>query len=152
MAGSAHDRAMGSTPALGPVDFLVLTFPGTAVDETVAAALAEVVGKGLVTLLDLIVLTMDAAGTVTESEVDDDLAEVGLTGLTAADIDLVSDADVEVVRTSMVPGSTAVILVFEQTWATRLASAVRAAEGEVALHVPIPRDVVESAVSAAATT
>ncbi|GGN76846.1 DUF6325 family protein [Nocardia rhizosphaerihabitans] len=143
---------MGSTPALGPVDFLVLTFPGTAVDETVAAALAEVVGKGLVTLLDLIVLTMDAAGTVTESEVDDDLAEVGLTGLTAADIDLVSDADVEVVRTSMVPGSTAVILVFEQTWATRLASAVRAAEGEVALHVPIPRDVVESAVSAAATT
>jgi hypothetical protein len=143
---------MGSTPALGPVDFLVLTFPGTAVDETVADALTEVVGKGLVTLLDLIVLTMDAAGAVTESEVDDDLAEVGLTGLTAADIDLVSDADVEVVRASMVPGSTAVILVFEQTWATRLASAVRGAEGEVALHVPIPRDVVESAVSAAAST
>ncbi|MBW0271731.1 hypothetical protein ATM97_13720 [Nocardia sp. MH4] len=142
---------MGSTPALGPVDFLVLTFPGTAVDATVADALAEVVGNGLVTLLDLIVLTMDEAGTITESEIDDDLVEVGLTGLTAADIDLVSAADVEVVRTSMAPGSTAVILVFEQTWAARLAAAVRDARGEVTLHVQVPRDVVESAVSAATT-
>ncbi|MEV0059697.1 DUF6325 family protein [Nocardia sp. NPDC050718] len=142
---------MGTTPALGPVDFLVLTFPGTAVDESVTDALAEVVENGLVTLLDLIVLTMDDAGTITEKEIDDGLAEVGLTGLTAADIDLVSAADVEVVRTSMAPGSTSVILVFEQTWAARLAGAVRGARGEVTLHVQVPRDVVQAAVSAATT-
>ncbi|MEV6058884.1 DUF6325 family protein [Nocardia asteroides] len=142
---------MGTTPALGPVDFLVLTFPGTTVDDAVTDALAEVVGNGLVTLLDLIVLTMDDAGVVTELEIEDDLTEVGLTGLTAADIDLVSDADVEVVRTSMAPGSTAAILVFEQTWAARLATAVRDSRGEVALHVQVPRDAVETAVAAAAT-
>ncbi|GAD86786.1 DUF6325 family protein [Nocardia asteroides] len=142
---------MGTTPALGPVDFLVLTFPGTTVDDAVTDALAEVVGNGLVTLLDLIVLTMDEAGVVTELEIEDDLTEVGLTGLTAADIDLVSDADVEVVRTSMAPGSTAAILVFEQTWAARLATAVRDSRGEVALHVQVPRDAVETAVAAAAT-
>ncbi|MGS2806081.1 DUF6325 family protein [Nocardia sp. MW-W600-9] len=142
---------MGTTPVLGPVEFVVLAFPGTTIDSTVTDALAEVVGNGLVTLLDLVVLTMDEDGTVTESEIDDNITEIGRTGLTAADIDLVSESDVAVVRASLEPGSTALILVFEQTWAVRLAAAVRGVDGEVALQVPVPRDVVESAVSAAAT-
>ncbi|MFB7878743.1 DUF6325 family protein [Nocardia sp. NPDC056064] len=140
---------MGATPVLGPVEFVVLTFPGTTVDAAVTDALAEVVGNGTVTLLDLIVLSMDAAGAVTELEIDDDLDQVGLTGLTAADIDLVSDEDLAVVRASMAPESTAVVVVFEETWATRLAAAVRGADGEVALHVQVPRDSVEAAVAAA---
>ncbi|MFC4125318.1 DUF6325 family protein [Nocardia rhizosphaerae] len=142
---------MGSTPVLGPVEFVVLAFPGTSIDVSVTDAIAEIVGNGLVTLLDMVVLTMDEAGNVTESEIDDDVTEVGHTGLTAADIDLVSDSDVEVVRASLVPGSSALILAFEQTWAVRLASAVRGVEGEVAMQVAVPRDVVEAAVSAAAT-
>ncbi len=127
----------------------MLTFPGTTVDATVTDALAEVVGNGTVTLLDLIVLSMDAAGAVTELEIDDDLDQVGLTGLTAADIDLVSDEDLAVVRASMAPESTAVVVVFEESWAARLAAAVRGADGEVALHVQVPRDAVEAAVAAA---
>ena len=75
---------MDSTPVLGPVEFLVLSFPGTAIDATITDALAQVVGDGLVTLIDLIVLSMDDAGAVTELEIDDDLNQVGLTGLTAA--------------------------------------------------------------------
>ncbi|MFE3544274.1 DUF6325 family protein [Nocardia sp. NPDC059177] len=140
---------MESTPVLGPVEFLALTFPGTAIDATITDALAQVVGDGLVTLLDLIVLSMDAAGAVTELEIDDDLNQVGLTGLTAADIDLVSDADLEVVRASMEPGTTAVVLVFEETWARRLTAAVHGAKGEVALHVQVPRDAVDAALAAA---
>ncbi len=127
----------------------MLTFPGTTVDAAVVDALAEVVGNGTVTVLDLIVLSMDDAGAITELEIDDDLEPVGLTGLTAADIDLVSDADLDVVRASMAPNSTAVVVVFEETWASRLAAAVRGADGEVALHVQVPRDAVEAAVAAA---
>lgn len=140
---------MGSPPTLGPVEFLVLTFPGTDIDTSVSTALAEVVAQGTVTLLDLIVLSMDAAGAVTEREIDDDIAAVGLTGLTAADIDLVSDDDLDVVRASMEPGTTAVVIVFEQTWAVHLASAVRAADGEVALHVQVPRDAVDAVLAIA---
>ncbi|MGW5923038.1 DUF6325 family protein [Nocardia fluminea] len=140
---------MGSPATLGPVEFLVLTFPGTEIDESVSAALAEVVAKGTVTLLDLIVLSMDHAGAITEREIDDDISAVGLTGLTAADIDLVSDDDLDVVRASMEPGTTAVVIVFEETWALRLAGAVRAADGEVALHVQVPRDAVDAALALA---
>ncbi|MFD4461211.1 DUF6325 family protein [Nocardia sp. NPDC058480] len=140
---------MGSPSTLGPVEFLVLAFPGTDIDKSVSGALADVVAKGTVTLLDLIVLSMDEAGTITEREIDDDISAVGLTGLTAADIDLVSDDDLDVVRASMEPGTTAVVIVFEETWATRLAAAVRAADGEVALHVQVPRDAVDAALALA---
>lgn len=144
----AKNRAMQTSSGLGPVELVVLTFPGTRVDATVTAALAEIVGRGTVTLLDLVVLRRDEAGVITEFEIDDDVERLGLSGLTAADIDLVGEADLEVVRASMAPGTTAVIVVFEETWARELAGAVRAARGEVALHVQVPRDAVEAAVAA----
>ncbi|MGM7646976.1 DUF6325 family protein [Nocardia sp. JW2] len=140
---------MAPTPTLGPVEFVVLTFPGSSVDKSVIEEVRRVVDADMVTLLDLIVLTMDRTGAVTEREIDDDVDEVGITGLTAADIDLVSDADLDVVRASMEPGTTAVVLVFEETWAAKLAAAVRAADGEVALHIQVPRDSVDAAVAAA---
>lgn len=129
----------------------MLTFPGTRVDSAVTRALAEIVERGTVTVLDLIVLSMDESGTITEFEVDDDIEELGVSGLTAADLDLVADADLDVVRASMEPNSTAVVLAFEETWAKQLADAVRAADGEVALHVQVPRDAVDAAVAAAST-
>ena len=64
---------MGSTPVLGPVEFLVLTFPGNSIDAGITDALTEVVSDGRVTLLDLIVLSMDTSGAITEREIDDDL-------------------------------------------------------------------------------
>ena len=115
-------------------------------------ALTEVVSDGRVTLLDLIVLSMDTSGAITEREIDDDLETVGLTGLTAADIDLVSDTDLDMVRASMEPETTTVVLVFEQSWANKLAAAVRDAKGVVTLHVRVPRDAVEAAVAAASKT
>ncbi len=143
---------MGSTPVLGPVEFLVLTFPGNSIDAGITDALTEVVSDGRVTLLDLIVLSMDTSGAITEREIDDDLETVGLTGLTAADIDLVSDTDLDMVRASMEPETTTVVLVFEQSWANKLAAAVRDAKGVVTLHVRVPRDAVEAAVAAASKT
>ncbi|MFF2083665.1 DUF6325 family protein [Nocardia sp. NPDC058176] len=143
---------MRTSSVLGPVELIVLTFPGTRVDAAVTRALAEIVERGTVTVLDLIVLAMDESGTITEFEVDDDIAELGISGLTAADLDLVADADLDVVRASMEPNSTAVVLAFEETWAKQLADAVRAADGEVALHVQVPRDAVDAAVAAASTT
>ncbi len=50
---------------------------------------------------------------------------------------------------SLDPGSSAVAMVFEHTWARQLAAAVRGSEGEVIFSERIPRDVVEAAVAVA---
>ncbi|WP_228803728.1 SHOCT domain-containing protein [Nocardia cyriacigeorgica] len=77
---------------LGPVELVVLSFPGTRVDASVTAALSDVVDGGYVTVLDLIYLSMDEAGEVRQIEVDESLTETGLDGVTVDPRGLVSDA------------------------------------------------------------
>ncbi|GGK34708.1 DUF6325 family protein [Nocardia camponoti] len=139
---------MSPLPELGPVEFVALSFPGTRVDAAVVTALTEVIARGDVTILDLVVVVRDAAGELTEFELDDDLDKLGLSPVSAASIDLVSDDDITVVRDSLAPNTTAVVLVFEETWARRLANAVRDSGGEVMLHVQVPRESVEAALAA----
>lgn len=136
---------MAESSNLGPVELVVLTFPGARVGPAARSALQEVIDRGYVTILDLIFLRMDADGAIRQVEIDEPLEEVGLDGLTVDARGLVSDEDLEVVRADMRPGTSALVVVYEQTWARALAGSVRAAGGEVALHVQVPRDVVEAA-------
>ncbi|MFI6867767.1 DUF6325 family protein [Nocardia sp. NPDC050406] len=139
---------MAETSNLGPVELVVWTFPGTRVGAAAKSALHEVVDRGYVTVLDLVFLRMDSDGTIRQVEIDEPLEEVGLDGITVDAQGLVSDDDLEVVRADMRPGTSALVVVYEQTWARALAGSVRAAGGEVALHVQVPRDVLEAAAAA----
>lgn len=136
---------MAHSSTLGPVELTVLTFPGTRIDADVKAGLAAVVDQGYVTLLDLIYLAKDANGYLTQVEIDESLEAIGLDGLAVDARGLVSDDDLELVRSSMAPDTSAVVLVYEQTWARALAGTVSAAGGEVQLHVQVPRDALDAA-------
>ena len=46
------------------------------------------------------------------------------------------------------PNSSALVVVWENTWASRLASAIRGSGGEVVSYVRIPREVVTTAIEA----
>lgn len=139
---------MTQPAAIGPVEMVVLSFPGTRIDPAVTAAFAEVVDRGYATVLDLIYLAKDDDGSITQIEIDEPLSETGLDGLTVDPLGLVSDEDLDVVRSSIELGTSAVVIVYEETWARRLAGEVRQAGGEVELHVQVPRDAVEAALSA----
>ncbi|MDG3016391.1 DUF6325 family protein [Speluncibacter jeojiensis] len=134
---------------LGPVELVVLTFPGTSIDRATVEEIGDLVAHGQVTLLDLVYLAKDENGNVTQVDVDEDLAGVGLAELALDAKALVSDDDLEVVRESLEPGTSAALIVYEETWARRLALRVRQQGGEVALHIQVPRDVLQEAVEAA---
>ncbi|AWK70622.1 DUF1269 domain-containing family protein [Rhodococcus oxybenzonivorans] len=134
---------------VGPVAFLFLTFPGDRADPAVIESFRELVERGTVTILDLVFLAKSEDGTLRQVEVDEELDNVGLAALSIEAKELISDEDLDVVRESLEPGTSAVALVYEQTWARKLAAASREAGGEVALHLHIPRDVVEAAIAAA---
>ncbi|MFC7451167.1 DUF6325 family protein [Rhodococcus daqingensis] len=140
---------MSDSLNIGPVELVVLTFPGAQVDPGTIAALQDVVERGYVTLLDLVYISKDADGNLTQVDVDEDLDDVGLAILSIEAKALISDEDLDVVRDSLEPGTSAAVIVYEQTWARQIASTVRSAGGEVALHVQIPRDAVVAAVEAA---
>jgi uncharacterized protein DUF6325 len=138
--------------ALGPVELVLLTFPGERADPATVAVLHEMVAGGHVTVLDLVIVTRDGGGDVRLTDADEDLSAVGLEPIRPAGGPLLSDADLDLVRAELPPASSAVVLVYEETWACRLTGAVQDAGGEVTLHVQLPTAVVETALAASAAT
>ncbi|MDI9918670.1 DUF6325 family protein [Rhodococcus sp. IEGM 1379] len=140
---------MNEARNVGPVELVVVAFPGSRVDPDTVAALQNIVERGFVTLLDLVYIAKDTEGNLRQVDVDEDLTDIGLGILSIEAKALISDEDLDVVRESLEPGTSAAIIVYEQTWAREFASKARAGGGEVVLHVQIPHDVVVAAVDAA---
>jgi hypothetical protein len=94
-------------------------------------------------------IAKDLDGNIRQVDVDEDLTDIGLAILSIEAKALISDEDLDVVRESLDPGTSAAVIVYEQTWALDFTTKARAGGGEVVLHVQIPHDVVVAAVAAA---
>jgi hypothetical protein len=128
---------------VGPVELLVLTFPGEHLAGSVVDVLSEVVTRGDVTILDLLFISRAADGTVRTRDLDDldDGSDIlALADLTATPNVLVSADDIALIESALTPGLSAAVVVYEHTWALNVARAVKDAGGEVGLHVRIPAE------------
>jgi hypothetical protein len=129
-----------SLDELGPVDYIVVEFPaGTSnFNGEMAAELARLVDNDLIKVLDLLVLHKDADGSVEAFEMDD-LDEVDeLTAIEAQLAELLAEEDVEHLAAAMEPGTTAGVLIWENTWAAPFASAARRSGGQLIANGRIP--------------
>ena len=120
---------------LGPVDYLVVGFPADKADFSGAMAneLKKLMDSGTIRVLDLVLVTKAEDGTVEAAELrDKDESDVGELRSLEADLSLVlALEDVERVGADLEPGSAAAVLVWENTWAGPLASAIRHSGGEL---------------------
>ena len=125
---------------LGPVDYLVVEFPAGKSNFTgeMASELASLVNAGTVRLLDLLILHKDDDGTIEAFEIDD-LDEVDeLRALEGEIAEILAAEDVAHLAEAMENGSTAGVLVWENTWAAPFASAARRAGGQLVATGRIP--------------
>jgi hypothetical protein len=136
---------------VGPVELIALVFPGERADPTVAREFSDLVAQGKITVLDLVHLTRTMDGQVEVIDVNESLDDVGFGELEVVSQALISEDDLDLVRDALDPGTSAAIVVYEHTWARRVAGAVGDAGGQVALHVQVPRKTVEAAIAAAMT-
>jgi hypothetical protein len=132
----------------GPVDLVLLRFPGNHFTGEVAPALADLVSSGTVRILDLVFITKDADGNVAAVELD----QLGDAGAAFDDVDgdvsgLLTDEDVDAAGEEMEANSSAALLLFENTWAARFANALRAADAEVIAFERIPHDALQEFLS-----
>lgn len=129
-----------SIDTLGPVDYLVVEFPGSRFKGEILPELGDLVQRGIVRVLDLVLVIKDEAGEFEAFEFgDDELGELGeLVGLERELADLLSEDDVAAVAEAMDPGSTAALLVYENLWAAPFASAIRRAGGQLVANGRIP--------------
>ncbi|MEV5612410.1 DUF6325 family protein [Streptomyces sp. NPDC052225] len=133
---------------VGPVDVAVVAFDGNRFNGEIVPALRELQQDGTVRILDLTFVRKSGDGSVDVVEIAD--AEVAEEFGQFADsrFDLLSDEDLQGVAEGLAPESSAVVIVWENTWAARLGAAVRDSRGEMLLFERIPRDVVVEAIGA----
>jgi hypothetical protein len=137
---------------LGPVDYLVVEFPADKANFSgeMAAELKSLVDRELVRVLDLLLLRKDADGSVEAAELNEaQESEVGeLLALEADLAMLLAEEDVEAIGLALEPGTVAAILVYENSWAGPLASAVRRSGGQLVANGRIPTQALLAAVGA----
>jgi hypothetical protein len=129
-----------SIDELGPVDYLVVEFPGSRFKGEILPELASLVDREIIRVLDLVLIVKDEEGGYEAIEVgESEAGELGeLRDLERQLADLLSVEDVASVAEAMEPGSTAGLLVYENLWAAPFASAVRRAGGQLISNGRIP--------------
>lgn len=130
----------------GPIDLLVVRFPDNNFTGEITEELKNLVDAGTVKILDLMFVSKDSDDLVEVVELSDLDDVVGATfDAFVGDIQAFFSAeDVQVLADGMAPNSSAALVVYENTWASQFAEAVRNANGEVLLAERIPRAVIEA--------
>ncbi len=132
---------------IGPVEYMLIAFPGNKFNGQIVPALKELVASGTVHIIDLLFIKKDADGnmlTVELSTLDPDEA-LPFDDLDGEVSDLLSMEDIELAAAELPPNSSAGLIVWENTWAARFADAVRSANGQVIANERIPHAVIEAA-------
>lgn len=139
---------------IGPVEYIVVEFPGNQFKGEIAPEIADLAKAGIVRILDLVFITKDEHGDVVWLEADAVEGEVALGFLDSFDQlqGLLNEDDIATVAAELAPNSSAGLILWENTWAARLAGAIENANGRVVAHERIPREFVLEAVQAAALT
>jgi hypothetical protein len=130
---------------LGPVELLVVAFPGNRFKGEIVPELQTLVENGTIRVIDLLFVKKDERGTVEAIELNDQDDE------TFAPFDpiveeldgLLSSEDVQQFAAMLENNSSAALMLFENTWATRFRDAVLNAGGKLVLNERIPKAVMD---------
>ncbi len=131
-----------ATSTFGPVEIVAVAFPSDRIPAGVQASVLEVLAEGTVTLLDLAVVRRSDAGDVEVVEVTDLGDELEITDVELTGAGLAGEEDLDAVAAGLAPGTSALVLVVEHTWARGVIAATSAADGVVLLSERIPAEVV----------
>ena len=135
---------------LGPVDYLVVEFPANAANFTgeMADELVALVDAGIIRVIDVLILTKNADGTIDVLELSD-VEELGALRTIEAELaELLAEDDIEHLAAAMDPGSTAGVLIWENLWAAPFASAARRSGGQLIADGRIPIQAIIAAIEA----
>lgn len=135
---------------MGPVDYVVVEWPGRQPNGAAVPHLVDLVDRGLIRILDLAFINKDEDGSVAGleiSELGEQVEEFAL--FAGASSGLLSEEDMGEAAQALEPGTSAALLVYENSWAAPFATAVRNSGGQLVASGRIPADALLAALDAA---
>jgi hypothetical protein len=136
---------------IGPVDYMIVAFPGNEFKGEIAPALADLVEAGTIRIIDLAFVAKSADGDIVAMELTDIDPEVR-EGFENAGVEvngLFNEEDLQAAGEELEPNSSAALLVWENVWARDVAQAMRDAGGVLLDFDRLPHEVVQAAREAA---
>lgn len=124
---------------IGPIDYLVLEFPGARLEGKGLEALVDLAERGIIRILDLRVakVTQDGFVAVALTDLDGD-GELDLAVFEGVESGLVDEEDLAQGAALAEPDSAVGVLVYENTWAAPFVTAMRNVGAEVIASGRIP--------------
>ena len=139
-----------TTPDVGPIDYLVVQFPGAKLTGERLAALVDLTDRGIIRILDLRVAVVRDNGdfaAVALTDLDHD-GQLDLAMFAGVQSGLLDDDDLAEGATLVGPGDAVGVLLYENTWAGPFVSALRRQGAELVASGRIPADQVIAALDA----
>jgi len=144
---------------LGPLELIVIEFPGNHFKGEIMPVLYKLSDKGLIRIIDLVFIRKDERGDIFSYElseagsyelgqVDDDIANF-FSSLNMDLSNLISEDDIEKVGEALNNNSSAGILLFEHKWSLQFIEAVKNAQGRLVFDYKVPQETVEKVLQVA---
>ncbi|MFF1283008.1 DUF6325 family protein [Streptomyces sp. NPDC058299] len=129
---------MDSVEEMGPVDYLVIEFPGNRMTGEAFPLLVDLAERGIIRIIDLAFVRKETDGSVVALELKDLGDEVDLSVFEGASSGVLDQSDLEEAANALDPGNASAVLVYENLWAAPLARALRRGGGQLVASGRIP--------------
>ena len=131
MSATELDQMEQELEEMGPVDYVVLAWPGGIPkgDGSIATMLINLVENGIIRILDVAFVAKDKDGNVAALDLEHLGAGNEFAEFEGASSGLVSFEDIQAAGDALDPDSAAAVLVWENRWAAPVAVALRKSGG-----------------------
>jgi len=133
---------------LGPIDYIVLEWPGRQPSGEAAPLIVELADRGIIRILDIAFMIKREDGTVDSIELAD-LDGDGFADFEGASSGLIGPDDLDEAAAALAPGTCAAVLVWENSWAAPVATALRRSGGQLVASGRLPVQAVLASLEAA---
>jgi len=123
---------------MGPVDYIVIEWPGKQPTGEVAPLIVELADRGIIRILDVAFLVKDVDGQIAAVEAGDFNEDGDFAEFDGAGTGLLGEDDLAEAAAALNPGTSAAVLVWENRWAAPIATGLRRSGAELIASGRIP--------------
>jgi hypothetical protein len=131
-------KAADELMEMGPIDYIVIEWPGAQPTGTVVPKLVDLVDRGIIRIIDIAFIGKDPGGAVYAMDLSDFDGDGSFAAFEGASTGIIGNDDLADAGSALEPGTSAAVLIWENRWAAPVAVALRESGAQLVASGRIP--------------